>query len=95
MKALVTLLALLHAPLPAFADSPYCRNMADMYTLAVMLRDNGVPLEVAMKQMLVFPFSEYDRQQAVFRVTPSGDLGFLSRKTIYNHIYLECTRKAS
>lgn len=90
MKTIIALL-LIAASVPASANER-CHNMAAMYLMAFQMRTLSTSDESLIDFTRVYVgFSDHERQRAVDRVRPTGDLGMLSANTIYRHVYLECT----
>jgi hypothetical protein len=67
-----------------------CHDKAAMYQLGKTLQATGLTDSQIVAQLAGYPFTELERRQAVERVKAGGDLGFMSAKTLYRHIYLEC-----
>jgi hypothetical protein len=87
MRSLI-LAALIASAIPAQA-ADRCHDLAAMYQMAHSLRDSGLTdAQIAGHGIASLPLAE--RLRAVERVKTTGDLGYLSAKTLYRHVYLEC-----
>ena len=94
MKTL-TLAALLFCAIPAQA-ADRCADLAAMYHLAHGLRDAGLnDAQIVAQTAVTFPtLYEFERIRAVERISSGGDLGYLSAKLVFRHVYLECKKSA-
>lgn len=87
VKLAVTLACVAATPAQA---AERCHDKAAMYQLSRSLFTAGLDDRAIAAQLAIYPFSELERKQAVERVKTAGDLGYMSAKTLYRHVYLEC-----
>lgn len=94
MNKILTFLTILILSFPAQATdtkTEWCSSLALAYRVAVNLRDSGMTPEDIYKSLsLVGGFTPAVKQEILTRTYPIGELGFMSSKTIYTHIYKDC-----
>jgi hypothetical protein len=85
--AVIAASLMLTAPVQA-ADK--CHDKAAMYQTSYSLHAAGLTDAQVEAQLVGFPFSAEERHEAAIRTKPDGDLGYMSAKTLYRHVYLAC-----
>lgn len=84
----ISLLAGLTAPAHA---AERCHDLAAMYQMTYSLRDAGLTDAQTMTHTRLYQgFTDAERMQAIYRVRREGELGYMTSKSVYRHVYLDC-----
>lgn len=95
MKTTALIAALLFSTTVQAAPSERCYQLAGMYMTAYNLRDAAISDNQRMGALMAFPgLTQQERLTAIERTRPTGDLGFMTARTVYRHALLACAGDA-